>query len=102
MGQLVRPTDPETSHEAAASIAAERGGSRSAVLAVLALTGPSSDTGLIDAYQALAHLGEVPMQSASGIRTRRKELSRQGKVIDTGMRVTLISGRRSIVWRAAE
>lgn len=100
MGQLVRSTDPDTSHEAAESIAAERGGSRSAILGVLALIGPTTDTGLIEAYASLAELGEVPYQSPSGIRTRRKELVRQRRVADTGERVQLISGRRSIVWTA--
>jgi len=100
MGNLVRSTDPETSHEAAASIAAERGGSRSAVLAVLALIGPCTDTALIQAYLDLAALGELPQQSASGIRTRRKELVVAGRVADTGERVALISGRHSIVWAA--
>lgn len=101
MGQLVRPTDPETSHAAADSVRAERGGSRSAILGVLALIGPTTDTGLIQAYLSLAELGEVPPQSPSGIRTRRKELVVQGRVVDTGERVQLISGRLSVVWGAA-
>lgn len=100
MGSLVRSTDPDTSHEAAESIRAERGGSRSAILGVLALIGPSTDTMLIDAYTGLAELGEVPHQSPSGIRTRRKELMLQGRVRDTGDRVQLISGRLSVVWEA--
>jgi len=102
MGALARPTDPDTSHEAAESIRAERGGSRSAILGVLALIGPSTDTALIQAYLNLAELGEVPPQSPSGIRTRRKELTLQGRVADTGDRVPLISGRLSIVWTAVE
>ena len=100
MGALARPTDPDTSHDAAESIRAELGGSRSAVLGVLALIGPSTDTALIQAYLNLAELGELPYQSPSGIRTRRKELVTQGRVRDTGDRVPLISGLHSIVWEA--
>ena len=37
--------------------------------------------------------------SPSRIRSAVSELSRQGKVWDTGSRVRLASGRRAIVWR---
>ena len=38
--------------------------------------------------------------SPSGARTRRAELVVKGLVYDTGERVTLLSGRRAIVWSA--
>jgi hypothetical protein len=36
--------------------------------------------------------------SDSGIRSRRSELVASGKIIDTGSRVKMSSGRNSIVW----
>lgn len=39
--------------------------------------------------------------SGSSLRTRRAELVKLGKVVDSGKRVRLRSGRMSIVWKAA-
>ena len=95
--------DPETSHAAGNSIDADTlRTSQAAVLLVLALDGPTTDVGLIDAYLALVESGALPQQSPSGIRTRRKELVRAGYVIDTGLRHQLISGRHAIVWAVAQ
>ncbi len=40
--------------------------------------------------------------SDSGLRTRRAELVRRGLVYDTGERITMRSGRLSIIWAAHE
>ena len=42
-----------------------------------------------------------PMQSASGLRTRTKELVDIGLIRQSGRTVRLPSGRRGIVWVAA-
>lgn len=97
-----RPTDPHTSHEAARSVGGDRlRASQQAVLAVLKHHGPSTDLLLVELYDMLAAAGAQPVQSPSGIRSRRHELVEAGQVVDTGRRVKLPSGRRAIVWAAA-
>lgn len=105
-----RRTDPQTSHDAARSISSDKiRASQQAVLDVLAQRGPMSDADLVDLYVSgwTRHtdppefVGPLPMQSPSGIRTRRAELVELGKVVDSGERATLPSGRRAIVWKAA-
>jgi len=92
-----RRTDPETSHDAAASVAPTQRPSQAAVLYVLRTNGPITDTGLIGVYQLYARADVLPQQSESGIRTRRKELVTAGLVRAAG-RVTLPSGRAAITW----
>jgi hypothetical protein len=41
----------------------------------------------------------APMASDQGIKSRRAELVAEGFVEDSGKRVILPSGRKSIVWR---
>lgn len=102
MSTLVRSTDPDTSHEAAESVSDKVRVTQGAVLACLKAIGPANDTELIVRYMDAAKRHLVPLQSASGIRTRRAELVRQGLVFDTGQRDVLRSGRRSIVWAAVK
>lgn len=101
-----RHTDPETSHEAAASITL--GHLRTSQRAVLGiLTDHAKDgRGLTD--EALGRIyyqrhrrtpDEYPMQSPSGLRTRRAELVAVGLVEDSGETVRLASGRKAVVWR---
>lgn len=94
-----RRTDPETSREAAASVADLRPKQR-AVYAVLAYCGNSTDQQLVDEYAHHVKRGplNVPPQSESGIRTRRAELVAAGLVRDTGQRTILGSRRRAIRW----
>ena len=97
-----RATDPFTSVQARASISRERlRVTQEAVLAVLRFHGPIDDRTLVDIYEMLAESGVQPRQSPSGIRSRRHELVVAGKVVDTGERVKLASGRNAIVWAAA-
>jgi hypothetical protein len=102
-----RTTDPHTSHEAAASLDPDTlTRSQSEVWEVLFFIGPSTDAALVTAYAAHAAQGSsigglaIRPQSVSGIRTRRAELAHRRRVVDTGSRVRLPSGRRAIVWRA--
>lgn len=103
-----RHTDPHTSHEAAASLTSERvRHSQIAVLGVLcgALSGYADDQELIDEYQMCRETlhWEIPRQSDSGIRTRRKELVQQGLVENAGKTtVSPDTGRRMIVWEVTD
>lgn len=93
-----RTTDPGTSHAAAASISEDTlRDSQAAVLAFLREHGAMADVALVDDYP---QHGDLPRQSASGLRTRRAELVAAGLVEDTGERVRLESGRQAIVWAA--
>jgi len=91
-----RTTDPETSHDAAASIRSERiRASQVAVLDTFRQHGPLTQEELVTRY------ARAPMQSDSGLRTRASELVALGKLVDTGKRRKLKSGRKAIIWRAA-
>jgi hypothetical protein len=92
---LARPTDPETSHEAAASLDDVRESQRR-VHDLLRVFGPTTDERLV--IVAIASGWHV---SPSGLRTRRHELVEAGLVVDTGQRATLASGRRAVVWAVA-
>lgn len=100
-----RNSDPETSHEAAASIAPTKIRASQLAILVILTRYPKGlcDQHLGEHYQRamLANPGLFPMQSSSGLRTRRKELVERGSIRDTGETVVLKSGRRSIVWAAA-
>lgn len=87
-----RKTDPETSHAAAASVG-DVNLTKQYILK--ALRRPRIDEDLIDAYRQQK---KAPLQSESGIRSRRSELVRAGLVQDSGKRLLTRSGRSSIVW----
>lgn len=91
-----RASDPDTSHEAAPDPGTRRGQERMTagqeiVLAALRDTGPVTDEALVECLA-----GRL---SPSGVRTRRAELERLGRVVRVGESVTA-SGRRAIVWGA--
>ena len=93
-----RRGDPDTSHDAAASIT-DLTARRAAVLDLLRRDGWMTDETIHDHYQD----GDIqPPQSPSGLRTRRSELVTLGLVCDTGEREILRSGRRAVVWRAVD
>ena len=88
-----RNSDPETSHQAAASIpSAAIRESQEMVLEALRGYGPMPDFHLVPLLAS--------RMSPSGIRSRRSELVTLGKVVDTGKRVRTDSGRQAIVWAA--
>jgi hypothetical protein len=94
-----RNSDPETSHQAAASIDKLRV-RQDEVLQVIRVFGPMTDTELVKVHAELADDLYQP-QSPSGIRTRRSELVTRRLVRDSGARERLASGRMAIVWEAA-
>lgn len=95
---VARATDPDTSHEAAASIDADKlSEDRKAVLLVLRSRGPLCDQDIF------LHLTETGYNiSPSGCRTRRKELCDIGLVEWSGHRIKLRTGRKSRIWQATE
>jgi hypothetical protein len=95
-----RTTDPITSHEAAASIKSEElRRSQQAVLAMFHSFGPMHDQLLVERYGYTTSSRGLPVQSESGLRTRRRELVDQGMLEDSGRKIVLDSGRKSIVWK---
>jgi hypothetical protein len=91
-----RHTDPQTSHEAAKSVS-RLADSYRIILDLFASFGPMNDEQLIKLWKSHSN----KPASDSGIRSRRSELAAHGKVIDTGERVKMSSGRASIVWGIA-
>lgn len=95
---LARATDPETSHEAAASVVDKLRESQRDVLRVFSQFHALTDEELIGQFGWLVAFGGKP-QSPSGIRTRRKELVVAGKIALFDY-TTNANGRRVQRWRA--
>jgi hypothetical protein len=94
-----RNTDPNTSHEAAASVTDPTLTQR--VIFSILENEPMTDEELVIRYKAMIDRFDfVPMASESGIRSRRNELARAAKVFPVGYKKTK-SGRKAIVWEAA-
>lgn len=95
-----RNTDPETSHQAVASISPLRmTENRKAVLDLFAEAGPMIDEEFLDRYD---RRDIEPHQSTSGLRTRRSELVMMGMLRDSGTRRANRNGRECIVWEVAK
>lgn len=100
---LARTTDPETSHEAARSVG-DTTETQQRILEIFY----DFPIGLTDfELQALFRDRSYrdkryPLASESGIRSRRSELVAAGKLIDSGIRHKLPSGRKAIVWKLAK
>ena len=100
---VARGSDPETSWEAAHELnQAEQKNqtltqNRMYVLSLLKLVGPCTDEWLVFCYPQ--YFSEHP-QSPSGIRTRRKELCREGLARWTGHKVSGRTGRNMRTWEA--
>ena len=96
MNAKARKSDPYTSHEAADRV-------KDITLVqhyvLRALKKARNDSEMIEAYN---NIKGAPKHSESGLRSRRAELVKQGKVIDTGKFVWMPSGRKSIVWKEAK
>jgi len=86
-----RNTDPQTSHDAAASVAGQTETQRH-LLELLAAE-PATDMDLMERWQP-----EWGPATPSGLRTRRSELTEAELVIDTGERRPSPSGRLCVVW----
>ena len=86
-----RNTDPQTSHDAAASVTGQTETQRH-LLELLAAE-PATDMDLMERW----HPDWGPA-TPSGLRTRRSELTEAELVIDTGERRPSPSGRLCVVW----
>ena len=86
-----RNTDPQTSHDAAASVTGQTETQRH--LLELLANEPATDMDLIERWHP-----EWGPATPSGLRTRRSELTEAGLVIDTGERRPSPSGRLCVVW----
>lgn len=95
-----RNSDPETSQQAAKSIAKENlSASRQAILGLFQKYGPMIDEDVAARYSILAGEGSAPFLSPSGLRSRRSELCQAGYLEDSGGRGKTQSGRASIIWK---
>lgn len=99
-----RRTDPATSHEAAASVTVlNETHVRILRLLDVWVGNATYPHGLTD--EELLHIWADQYDeqiSPSGLRSRRSELVRAGRVVDSGERGTTAAGRRCIVWRLAD
>jgi hypothetical protein len=93
---VARRTDPETSHEAAASVE-DLTEKRRLVLTLLREIGPCTDEWLVFCYPQYF---PEHRQSPSGIRTRRRELVDAGFARWTGEKVQGKTNRMMRVWEA--
>jgi hypothetical protein len=94
-----RLTDPETSVLAALSVIGIKP-LQDVILKILEK--PMCDHELVREVNEWVRYGFADRASESGIRTRRAELVKQGKVVDTGERGMTPSGRKTIIWAVAE
>lgn len=94
-----RNTDPDTSHRAAKKVKHNITERRRAAFQALQAMGPATDLGLWFYYQTHRGSKGWPQQSESGLRTRRAELVRLGKIQQSG--VSEITNRKRIVWETA-
>ena len=99
---VARRGDPWTSWAAARSVdPATVTATHRAILSLLDKEGPMTDERIALTYAYWSGLVELPKQSPSGLRTRRKELVDAGLVRDTGATARLATGRQGIVWGLA-
>ncbi len=90
-----RPSDPQTSHDAAGTVTADTvTRTQELILEALRAHGPMTDEHL---FMRLADAKGEPV-SVSGVRTRRSELVTAGQIVDTGHRRPTRTGRSAIVW----
>lgn len=93
---LARSTDPDTSHDAAAST--DLRGSRAEVLRILTEFGPMSDDELLMRHELL---GTARRFTPQRLRTARKALESAGVVQPTGRKVATRYGRAAQEWAVA-
>ncbi len=94
-----RRSDPQTSHDAAASV---KNGTATQTIILQLLAFPRTDEELVTAFEELMASGLAGYASPSGIRTRRAELTDRGYIQDSELRVRNKSGRTAIVWMLTE
>ena len=100
----VRPSDPDTSHAAAASIAPVLSAQRRDVLAAAAAVADANPhrTGATAAeiVMRLAYTGRAPQQSV--VARRLSDLRDLGLVVDSGARRPGTSARALIAWQVTD
>lgn len=94
-----RTNDPSTSLQAAASVTGLNK-KQAAVYECLRLMRSATDERLVEAYGRHRLDMGWPLQSESGVRSRRAELVRKGLVVEGGFSHTQ-GRRRCTIWRAA-
>lgn len=102
MNPLARTTDPHTSHEAADRVDMCR--SQAALLQYLKKVHPDGfyDREVTDYYDHERTLYGLPKLTPSRLRTARRELVRQGVIVDTGDTAYPDgAGRGHKIWRLA-
>lgn len=92
-----RTTDPATSHAAAASVG-DTTPLQANVLALFHHQGPMTDPDLLDLYRQMVDAGDYPPASPSGIRTRRNELEKAGRLVSHGEQRHHVTGRAHTVY----
>lgn len=92
-----RNTDPQTSHDAAEKVKRMEE-QRLAILVLLKAT-PLTDENIADLYELVWESQGFPPPTPSGLRSRRNELVRDGRVEATGDKKPTRSGCKSIVWQ---
>jgi hypothetical protein len=96
-----RLNDPVTSHEAAARVSPDKLTQTQDIIVKLLVEG-MTDEELVNAYQGYCRLQAITnISSPSGIRSRRNELYRAGKVEAIAYGKST-AGRRSIVWQTVK
>ena len=96
---VARRTDPETSHDAAASVDPRRMRTLHRAQLVLLSVEPACHTELWERYNNHRRDLGWPIVSESGFRTRVAELVGYGYVEASGRKAVLDTGRHSIIWR---
>lgn len=99
IGAAARRTDPETSHDAAASVDPRRMRTLHRAQLVLLSVEPACHWELWQRYNDHRRDLGWPIVSESGFRTRCAELVGMGFAEDSGRKATLPTGRHSIIWR---
>lgn len=89
---FARKSDPQTSHEAAASVDSV---TETQQYILEALQQPRNDYDMIQTFRSMLN---APAVSDQSIRSRRAELVESGLIEDSGQRQQMPSGRWSIVW----
>ena len=95
-----RRTDPETSHEAAATV--DVATERARVLSILLDHDALTDEEIEAIHQWREKSRGWGPSSGSGLRSRRAELVREGLVVERDRLGQTRSGRRSIRWAAVD
>ncbi len=100
MSYAARVTDPPTSHAAQDRIVGVSD-LQGNILTVLSLQGPCTDERLVEEVGACGFLWDWVPRSPQRIRTARKELTDQGRVVDSGKPGMTKAGYTCKIWKVA-